>query len=186
MSRFTFTKTPLPGAVIVHRKKVEDNRGFFSRFYCEDEFRDAGYELPLAQVNHSLTRRKGAVRGLHFQYPPHSEIKLVICLKGEVFDVALDLRAGSPTFLKWHGEFLSQDNAKGFYIPKGFAHGFQTLTDECELLYLNSSAFAPKAEGGVSAQDQALAIPWPLDISELSVRDSSHPLIDASFTGIAL
>ncbi len=180
-SRFDFIKTKLPGAVIAQRKRNDDTRGYFSRFYCANEFRDAGYELPIAQINHSMTERRGTVRGLHFQRSPHSEVKLVSCLKGEVFDVAVDLRADSPTFLQWHAETLSEDNARSFYIPEGFAHGFQALTDECELLYLHSVTFTPQAEGGVNIMDNSLSISWPLDITTLSDRDRSFPPIDPDF-----
>ena len=186
MSRFEFHPTPLPGLIIVQRKPIEDNRGFFARLFCADEFRQAGFTKPVAQMNHTLTRKKGAVRGLHFQRPPHAETKVVSCLKGDIFDVAIDLRRGSPTFLRWHGEVLSAENRKSLLIPDGFAHGFQTLTNDCELLYLHSTSFHPEAEGALNVSDPKLAIVWPLAISELSGRDQAHSFIGTSFEGISI
>ena len=184
MARFDFHDTPLHGLKLVQRKPIADVRGFFARFYCADEFRAAGVDKPIAQINHTLTRSKGAVRGLHFQYPPHAEIKLVSCFSGAVFDVAVDLRANSPTFLHWHGEILSAEDSRSLLIPEGYAHGFQTLTEDCELLYLHTAAFHPETEGALNVTDPALAIKWPLPVSELSERDRSHPFVDAYFPGI--
>ena len=186
MARFEFYDTPLPGLKLVQRKPIEDARGFFARLYCADEFRAAGLNKPIAQINHTLTRRKGAVRGLHFQHAPHAETKLVSCLSGAVFDVAVDLRANSPTFLHWHGEILSAENHRNLLIPEGFAHGFQTLTEDCELLYLHTAPFHSEAEGALNVADPALAIAWPLPVSELSERDRAHPFIDIQFSGIRL
>lgn len=167
-------------------KPIADARGFFARFYCADEFRAAGLNKPIAQINHTLTRSKGAVRGLHFQHPPHAETKLVSCLSGAVFDVAVDLRADSPSFLHWHGEILSVENHRSLLIPEGYAHGFQTLTEDCELLYLHTAPFYPEAEGALNVTDPALTIQWPLPVSDLSERDRSHPFIDTHFSGIRL
>ena len=186
MSRFDFHDTPLPGLKLVQRKPIEDARGFFARFYCADEFRAAGLDKPIAQINHTLTRSKGAVRGLHFQHPPHAETKLVNCLFGAVYDVAVDLRADSPTFLRWHGEILSAENRRSLFIPEGFAHGFQTLAEDCELIYLHTAPFHPAAEGALNVADPALTIAWPLAVSELSERDWAHPFIGPHFSGISL
>jgi len=186
MSRFDFIPTPLDGLMLVQRKAIEDTRGFLSRFFCADEFRRAGVERPVAQINHTLTRSKGAVRGLHFQYPPHAETKLVSCLQGEIFDVAVDLRRDSSTFLHWHGVVLSAQNRCSLLIPEGFAHGFQTLTENCELIYLHTASHQPEAEGGLNTADPALAIAWPLAIGELSERDRNHKLIEQNFQGIVL
>lgn len=185
MSRFDFHSTPLSGLTVVQRRPIEDSRGFFARFFCADEFRQAGFTKPIAQINHTLTRKKGAVRGLHFQWPPHAEAKVVSCLKGDIFDVAVDLRRGSPTFLSWHGEILSAENRKSLLIPEGFAHGFQTLTDDCELLYLHSASFHPESEGALNVSDPKLAIAWPLAMAELSERDRTHSFIGADFDGVA-
>lgn len=146
----------------------------------------AGINKPIAQINHTLTRKKGAVRGMHFQRPPHAEIKLVSCLKGEIWDVAIDLRSDSATFLQWHGETLSAENRKSLLIPEGFAHGFQTLTEDCELIYLHTSAYHPESEGALNATDPKLAIAWPLAISDISERDRNHKSIEQDFQGITL
>ena len=186
MSRFDFIATPLAGLIVVHRKIREDHRGYLSRFYCAEEFCTAGVDKPIAQINHTLTCKKGAVRGLHFQYQPYSEIKLVSCLKGEIFDVAVDLRQDSPTFLRWHGEILSAKNHKSLLIPEGYAHGFQALTPDCELIYLHTMAYHSEAEGALNVIDPKLNITWPLPINDLSERDSKHPFLRSDFQGIIL
>lgn len=185
-SRFDFVATPIPGLTLVQRKPIRDARGFFARFFCGDDFQAAGFSFSIVQINHTLTHRKGAVRGLHFQYPPHAEMKMVSCLQGQIFDVAVDIRRNSPTFLRWHAEILSADNQRSLLIPEGFAHGFQTLTEECELIYLHSKAYNPTSEGALNIGDPALAIPWPERISEISERDRSHPFIDEGYSGISL
>ena len=184
LSRFKFTTTPLDGLVQIRRHRIEDRRGFFSRFFCAEELAGVGFAPLVAQINHTLTRRRGAVRGMHFQYPPHAEDKLVSCLRGEVLDVAVDLRHNSPTFLRWHGEILSAENACSLLIPQGFAHGFQALTDDCELLYLHSRPYVAGAEGAVNARDPALAIDCPLAFTDISERDATHPHLTSAFTGI--
>ena len=186
MPRFDFIPTPLAGLKLVQRKAIEDHRGFLSRFYCADEFRLAGFTKPIAQINHTLTRKKGAVRGLHFQQSPHAEIKMVSCLRGEIWDVAVDLRRDSPTFLQWHGEVLSATNRKSLLIPEGYAHGFQALTEDCELIYLHTAAYHPEAEGALNVSDPRLNIAWPLTIDDLSERDRSHPFISPEYRGIVL
>jgi dTDP-4-dehydrorhamnose 3,5-epimerase len=186
MARFDFIPTPLAGLLLVQRTAISDARGFLSRFYCADEFRALGITKPIAQINHTLTRQQGAVRGLHFQHPPYAETKLVSCLHGEIWDVAVDLRHDSPTFLHWHGEILSAENRKSLLIPEGYAHGFQALTDDCELLYLHTEAYHPEAEGGLPVTDSRLNITWRLPISELSPRDRNHPFISQDFQGIVL
>lgn len=186
MSRFDFTPTPLSELKLVQRKAIEDHRGFLSRFYCADEFRLAGIIKPIAQINHTFTRKKGAVRGLHFQHPPHAETKLVSCLKGEIWDVAVDLRRDSSTFLQWYGEILSATNRKSMLIPEGYAHGFQALTEDCELIYLHTAAHHPEAEGALNVADPRLSISWPLPIDDLSERDRNHPFISQDYQGIVL
>ncbi len=186
MQRFDFFDSPLAGLKIVQRKLIEDARGFLSRFYCAEEFAKFGFNKPISQINHTFTRQKGAVRGLHYQQPPHAEIKLVSCLKGEVFDVAVDLRKNSPTFLHWHGEVLSENNRRSLLIPQGFAHGFQTLSDDCELIYLHSAPYVKEAEAAMNVIDQKVGIRWPLEITALSERDTSHPMIENDFEGMAL
>ncbi len=186
MSRFDFIQMPLSGLMLIQRKVIEDHRGFLSRFYCAEEFAAAGINKPVAQINHTLTRKKGAVRGLHFQNPPHAEIKLVSCMKGEIWDVAVDLRRDSPTFLQWHGDILSATNRKSLLIPEGYAHGFQALTEDCELIYLHTSAYHSEAEGALNVADPKLNIAWPLPIDDLSERDRNHPFIKSDWQGIVL
>jgi dTDP-4-dehydrorhamnose 3,5-epimerase len=184
LSRFAVNALPLAGLKLVRRQRLGDERGFLSRLYCAEEFAALGVALPIAQINHTLTVRRGTVRGMHFQYPPHTEAKLVTCVRGEVWDVAVDVRSGSATQLKWHAQVLSAENLDALLVPPGFAHGFQALTDNCELIYLHSARFVPEAEGGLRPTDPALAIRWPLEIVGLSARDESHPLVSAGFQGI--
>ncbi|MCG6534208.1 MAG: dTDP-4-dehydrorhamnose 3,5-epimerase family protein [Syntrophales bacterium LBB04] len=182
--RFDFHPTPLTGLWVIQRKPIADERGFFCRFFCAEEFQAAGLKKPVAQINHTHTVKKGAVRGFHFQYPPYAECKIVSCLRGEVLDVAVDIRKGSPTFLYWHGEILSAANQKSLLIPEGFAHGFQALAENCEMIYFHTAPFNGEAEGDVHAQDPRLSIPWPEPIVELSSRDAAIPLLDAFFAGV--
>jgi dTDP-4-dehydrorhamnose 3,5-epimerase len=184
MARFDFLPTPIAGLTRVQRLRLEDSRGFFARFYCAEEFKACGVHKPIVQINHTLTHCKGAVRGMHFQYPPYAEIKLVSCLQGEVFDVAVDLRRDSPTFLQWHGAVLSAANQQSLLIPEGFAHGFQALTEDCELIYLHTAAYQAGAEGAMNANDRRLKIDWPIPITEMSDRDRAHPALTAEFEGI--
>lgn len=184
-NRFDFHPTQLIGLWVVQRKSIVDSRGFFCRFFCSEEFQAAGLKKPIAQINHTYTVKKGAVRGLHFQYPPYAECKIVSCLNGEIYDVAVDIRKGSPTFLHWHGEILSATNQRSLLIPEGFAHGFQSLTDNCELIYLHSEAFHPHVEGAFHVTDPRIGIFWPITMTEISERDRSHPFIDMDFKGIA-
>ena len=186
MSRFAVTDTPLAGLKIVERQNLGDSRGFLSRMFCAEELALAGWTKPIAQINLTMTSSRGTVRGMHFQQPPHSEMKLVNCVRGVVLDVAVDLRADSPTYLKWHAEELSAENRRSFLIPEGFAHGFQTLTDDCELLYFHSMPYAPGAEGALNALDPALGVSWPLEITEMSERDRRHPNLTEQFTGLTL
>ena len=171
MPRFIRIPTSLSDLIVVERQRLADTRGFFSRFFCTDELADFGIGS-IAQINHTMTQAKGTIRGMHYQNAPHDEAKFVSCLAGAVFDVAVDMRPGSPTYLKWHGEVLSAENARSMMIPPGFAHGFQTLTENCELIYLHDKSYAPDAEDGVNPLDPKLGIAWPLPASQISVRDS--------------
>ncbi len=184
MNRFKLMRTPIAGVVRVDRHRLIDARGFFSRLFCSDELAEAGLGFAVAQINHTLTHRQGAARGLHFQHPPHAEVKLVSCLRGAVFDVAVDVRVGSQTFLQWHAEVLSAENARSLLIPQGCAHGFQALTDDCELVYLHSHRYEPSAEGALNLLDPRLSIPWPEPLTELSDRDRGHSLLGAEYQGI--
>lgn len=173
--------TPLQEAFIIELEPVTDDRGLFTRVFCQQELRNILHDKNIVQINHSLTRQKGALRGMHFQYSPKSEIKMVKCLRGSVFDVIIDLRKGSPTFLKWHGEVLSAKNMKMMYIPEGFAHGFQTMEGNCELLYLHTEFYSPEHEGGVRYNDPKIGIKWPLGVTDISERDKNHPLLGEDF-----
>lgn len=186
MSRFIVLDTPIHGLKVVERQLMGDSRGFLSRLFCAEEFAAAGWCKPIIQVNQTFTQRRGTIRGMHFQKQPHAEMKLVTCLQGEIWDVAVDLRVGSPTFLKWHAETLSSSNHRALLIPEGFAHGFQTLSDNCELLYLHSAAYSAEFEAGLNAEDPQLSIGWPLAIAELSARDAQHPMLDNQFKGVIL
>lgn len=185
-ARFEFEEGDLPGLKLVRRKPIEDARGSLVRLFCADAFHASGFAPAISQINLTLTKRRGTVRGLHFQRPPHAEIKLVSCLRGSIFDVAVDLRENSPTFLRWQGVVLSEANQTSLLIPDGFAHGFQALEAGCELLYLHSAPHHPDAEGGLHPLDPSLAITWPLDVADLSDRDRSHPRLLPSFKGLSL
>jgi dTDP-4-dehydrorhamnose 3,5-epimerase len=186
LSRFAVRELPLVGLRLVERKPFSDARGFFTRIFCADELRASGWTKPIAQINHTYTSQRGTVRGMHYQNPPHAEIKLVSCLRGEVWDVAVDIRASSSTFLQWHAERLSGENGRAMLIPEGFAHGFQALTDDVELLYCHSAAYAIMAEAGLNATDPRLTIGWPLSITEQSSKDLQYPLLNECFAGLAL
>lgn len=186
MSRFELHQTPLPGVVVVERRPLIDERGFLVRLFCAEELRAAGWTKPVAQINHTLTKRRGAVRGLHFQHPPHAEAKLVTCIRGKVWDVAVDLRAGSPTFLRWYAAELSAENGRALLIPEGCAHGFQALTDDCELLYCHSAFYEPRSEGAVNVLDPRLGVEWPEPITEQSARDRAADALPSDFHGLEL
>ena len=179
-------QTTLPGVFLVAGAPFSDHRGAFARLFCEHELAPVLGSRRIVQVNHSRTAVPGAVRGMHYQLPPHAEMKLVRCLKGRVWDVAVDLRSESPTFLRWHAEELTTENARMLVIPEGFAHGFQVLEAQSELLYLHTAFYNPAAEGGVSCNDPRLAIGWPLPVTDLSERDKGHAPIEPGYIGIAL
>ena len=184
--RFQLKSLSLKGLTLAERKPIRDRRGFLERMFCAEEFAAVGIDKPVVQINRTLTRHRGTIRGMHYQHPPHAEVKIISCLQGEIFDVAIDLRSRSPTFLKWHGEILSDKNARMLVVPEGCAHGFQTLTDDCELLYFHTAAYTPSAEDGVHCKDPLLQIDWPLPVAALSERDASHAFLDANYAGIAL
>jgi dTDP-4-dehydrorhamnose 3,5-epimerase len=175
--RIDILATDIADLRVLQRKPLGDNRGYLERMFCAgelDALLDGGR---IVQINHTLTAKRGTVRGLHFQHPPHAETKFVSCLRGEVFDVAVDLRSDSSTFLRWHAEVLSADNHRSLVIPEGFAHGFQTLTDDCEMLYFHTAAYCAEAEGGLNVLEPKLAIIWPLEVIALSERDRAHPFL---------
>ncbi|MDQ6813261.1 MAG: dTDP-4-dehydrorhamnose 3,5-epimerase [Bacteroidota bacterium] len=179
-----FEPTYLAGSYEIKLTPRADNRGWFARFFCKEEFKQIGHSKEWIQMNHSCTNNKGAVRGLHFQQSPYREIKLVRCVAGAVHDVIVDLRKNSPTFLKWYSTELSAAKKNMLYIPEGFAHGFQTLTEDCELIYLHTEYYTPAAEAGIRFDDFAINIQWPLLVSDISERDKQHPFLDQNFEGI--
>lgn len=186
MSHFTITDLPLAGLRRVQRRRLGDSRGFLTRMFCVEELALIGWTKPVAQINHTYTAKQGTVRGIHFQRPPHAEMKLVSCLRGEMWDVAVDLRVESSTFLHWYAERLSAENGCALLIPEGFAHGFQALTDNVEVLYCHSEAYAAQAEDGLRPTDPRLGIAWPLNIVELSSRDAQHTLLSSEFEGVRI
>jgi dTDP-4-dehydrorhamnose 3,5-epimerase len=179
-------QSSIEGLHIIQRNPLIDSRGFFERLYCTNELESIINNRKIVQINHSFTKKSGSVRGLHYQIPPYSEMKIITCLRGKVFDVAVDLRKNSPTFLKWHSEILSEDNFKTIIIPEGFAHGFQTLTDDSELLYFHTTKYTPKSGAGINALDSKIQVKWPLQISNRSLRDENLPFITSEYTGIQL
>jgi dTDP-4-dehydrorhamnose 3,5-epimerase len=177
-------QTDIPDLKVAETVAHTDTRGAFARLYCEQELSRLVGQRRIVQINHSRTAAAGAMRGLHFQYPPHAETKLVRCLKGRVWDVAVDLRQNSPSFLRWYAEELTPANTRMMVIPEGFAHGYQVIEPDSELLYLHTSFYTPDAEGGLRYDDPRLGIAWPLTVTDISERDASHPRIDSNFQGL--
>jgi dTDP-4-dehydrorhamnose 3,5-epimerase len=166
-------KTPIEGAFVINFPKVEDERGFFSRVYCKEALAGAGVDMAVAQANLSGNLRAGTLRGLHYQSPPHGEDKLVRVVQGEAFDVAVDIREGSPSYGRWHGVRLGGGGWGAFFIPKGCAHGYFTIEDGTQLLYFASHPYAPGSEGGIAWDDPRLGIPWPGEPKVMSAKDRS-------------
>lgn len=179
-----FVPTKIAGAYEIRLKAHVDPRGRFARHYCEREFAEAGLETRWVQMNHSVTYGRGSLRGLHYQRAPAAEDKLVSCTVGRVFDVAVDVRRGSPTFLQWFGVEL--DETKMLYVPKGCAHGFQALDDEIHLVYMASAEYTPSAEAGLRFDDPAVGVDWPLPVGTMSDRDLAFPLVGEAFRGISV
>lgn len=182
----TIAETGLAGVRILESSVFRDSRGEFARLYCAEELQTVLQGRAPVQINLSLTRHARTVRGFHFQRPPHTEMKIVRCLRGRVLDVALDLRAGSPTFLRWAACELSPENARALIIPEGCAHGFQALTADCQLLYLHTEFYTPQAEGGVRYDDPRVAMQWPLQPEGLSERDLGFSYLASDFQGLSL
>lgn len=170
-----FTPLPLQGAFRVDIEPRGDNRGFFARLFCSEEFAFHDLNLQWVQCNMSYSSKRGTLRGLHFQQPPMAEIKLVRCTKGSIWDVIVDLREGSPTYGQWYSETLNEKNRSMLYIPKGLAHGFQTLTDDVEMLYFHSTKYSAEHEAGLRWDDPVVGVDWPLKITDVSDRDSALP-----------
>lgn len=181
-----FSETELKGAYIIDLEPRKDDRGFFARTFCKREFDEISHTKEFVQFNHSMSAQKGTLRGMHFQVPPSAEIKLIRCISGKVFDVIIDLRTGSPTFLKHIGVILSEENMKMIYVPEGFAHGFQTLEDNTQMIYHHTEYYAPENERGLHHMDHALNIEWPLAPINMSDKDQKYPYIDNNFKGIKI
>lgn len=179
-------RLPLEGAAEFRTVPSRDARGWFARFFCQREMLAVNEGRQIQQINCSHNVKRGTLRGLHLQFPPHSEDKIVRCIRGRVYDVMVDLRHGSPTFGKWHAVELDADEMNMIYVPRGFAHGFQTLRDDCQILYLHTESHAPASEGGVRFDSPALDIHWPIPVTEISQRDRELPLFDPSSGGIQL
>lgn len=180
----TFKETILKGSFVIDVTPFEDERGWFARTFCKDEFVKIGHTKEWLQMNHSFTKQQGTIRGMHYQLPPFSEIKMVRCIAGAVFDVIIDIRKNSPTFLQWFGVELSSTNKKMIYIPEGFAHGFQTLTDDAELIYHHSEFYKPNVESGIKYDEPSVNINWKLEVTNISERDKQHNFLTADFKGI--
>jgi dTDP-4-dehydrorhamnose 3,5-epimerase len=178
--------TPIPDLMIAESRSFNDERGAFSRLFCQQELSKVIDHRRIVQINHSYTKAVGAIRGLHFQKKPYAEMKLVRCLKGKVWDVAVDLRSHSPFYKQWFAQELSSNNAKMMVIPEGFAHGFQVLESESELLYLHTALYSAESEDGVRYDDPEIGIVWPLPVTDISLRDANLTYINSSFTGIVL
>ena len=185
MTRFEVTATPIAGVQVITRKRVADERGFLERVYDSCDLQKILPDCTIQQVNRTHTKLAGTVRGLHIQLPPHDEAKIVSCIKGRVFDVAVDLRKNSPTFLQWFGCELSDRNQKSMLIPPGCAHGVQTLEMDCELFYLHTSLFSPESEAGLNPRSAFVGVKWPMPISQLSERDVNETSDPILFSGIS-
>ncbi len=181
-----FRETPVKGAYIIELNPHQDDRGLFARTFCKNEFKAIGHDAEFVQFNHSITNNKGTIRGMHYQTPPFSETKLIRCIRGSVFDVIIDIRKDSPTFLKYFAIELSESNMLSLYIPQGFAHGFQTLEDNSQLIYHHTAFYTPGYEGGIRYDDPLIQIQWPLNVTAITEKDKNHPLLNHTFKGITL
>lgn len=170
-----FAQTDLPGVLVIELERREDERGYFARMFCEKELADRGLVGRIQQANTGFSPRAGTLRGMHFQLPPHAEVKIVRCLRGSVFDVAVDLRHDSPTYCRWTGATLTAESGTMLYVPEGFAHGYLTLVPDTELAYFTSAPYAPGAARGVRYNDPAFSIDWPARIGVVSKADLSWP-----------
>ncbi len=173
-----FSETPIPGAYMIDLERRGDERGFFARAFCRNEFAEHGLETEFVQINNSLSRERGTLRGMHYQLAPAAEVKVVRCVRGALYDVILDLRPDSPSFGRWFAAELSAENRRMMYVPRGFAHGFLTLTEDCEAFYLVSAFYAPELERGVRWNDPRFAIEWPAAPVVISDKDRNRPDFD--------
>jgi len=183
---FSFEETPLKNAYIIEINQFKDERGMFEKMYSKKVFEENGLKHMCDEINHSLSKDKGTIRGMHFQLSPDCQAKIVRCVKGSVFDVIIDIRKGSPTFLKWFGITLSENDNKMLYVPKGFAHGFQTLEDNTEIIYNHDGYYNPTNEGAIRFNDPRIGIKFPLGATVVSEKDRKHDLLDDKFEGIEI
>lgn len=179
-----FTKTNIKDLYLIEPEPFLDERGMFARVFCREEFKEINHSKEIVNINHSSTKKKGSIRGMHFQYPPKAEIKIVRCIKGSIFDVAIDLRKDSTTFLNYYGEILSANNMKMLYVPEGFAHGFQSLENNIEINYYTTEFYSPQDEGIVRYDDSKIGIEWPLEITDISDKDKNKAFLSDNFIGI--
>jgi dTDP-4-dehydrorhamnose 3,5-epimerase len=179
-----FLPTPLQHAYLIELERRGDDRGFFARFFCEREFRDAGLETRFVQMNNSLSTKSGTLRGLHYQLAPAAEVKVVRCISGAIFDAIVDIRPDSPTFGRWFGAELTSENRLMMYVPRGFAHAVLTLRNDTEILYMVSAFYSPENERGLRWNDPHFSIQWPLQPTEISPKDAAWPDFDPTFHGV--
>jgi dTDP-4-dehydrorhamnose 3,5-epimerase len=173
-----FIETELRGAFIIDAHRLQDNRGFFARVFCQREFEEQGLNPVIAQANVAFNKTRGTLRGMHFQYPPAAETKLVRCTRGAILDIIVDLRPESPTYLRHVAVELSADNHRALYVPERFAHGYQVLEDATETSYQVGEFYSPGNEGGLMYDDPCLGLKWPLPVGEVSEKDSRWPLLE--------
>ncbi len=179
-----FQKTPLKDACVIELSPIFDDRGLFVRSFCKEELSACGLKKEIVQINQSITQKKGTFRGFHYQLNPYSETKIVRCISGSVFDIIIDIRQGSPTFMQSYGIELSEKNFKMIYIPEGFAHGFQTLTDNCILMYLHTEYYTASNEAGLNYKDSLLNIQLPLPLNQISDKDNNYKFLNSNFKGL--
>jgi dTDP-4-dehydrorhamnose 3,5-epimerase len=176
-----FTETPLKGSYIIDIEKREDDRGFFARSFCKKEYMNFNLNSDVVQINNSLSKYKGTLRGMHYQINPKAEDKIVRCIKGSIYDVIIDLRIESPTFCKWFGIELNEENRRTLYVPKGFAHGNISLLDNTELLYLTTEFYSQENERGIRWNDPKFSINWMIEPTEISIKDANHPDFNVNY-----
>lgn len=184
MNKFTLINEPMNGLKIIKINSFKDDRGIFSRYFCSNDFKELGLKKPIVNINHSNTVTAGTIRGLHFQYTPSTEIKIIKCIKGSIFDTVVDIRKESNTYLKSFSIELKEDDDILFYIPEGFAHGFQSLEDNTSIIYFVTSFYSAYNESGINPFDPILNINWPLPCTFISEKDKAHKLLDRLFEGI--
>lgn len=184
-ARFEIIDTPLSGLKLLRRKRLGDHRGYLTRLFDAEDMAELGWTGPIAQVNETGTAERGTVRGFHYQKPPFAEAKLIACTRGEILDVAVDIRKDSPTFLRHFAAELSDDNDLSFLLPKGFAHGYQALTPDVRMIYAHSAPYRAEAEAGLNVADPRLGVEWPLPVANLSARDESFAMLTDMFEGVS-